>query len=310
VNGRFNQAGISPGVAVMIAILMIAAAWILIGCQAQPTPTPVPTATPMPTATVPPPTATPNLAATQTAQAAQTEAAKTAQAQASLTAQAAAAAAAQTQVAATMAAQRAAGTATAAAQFAAATATAVSGSALRDAIVKNATKSFGPAEGTIEAAQSPGRPPWTFTTSAPVANFVAEVRFFNPSETGNQWDYGFWFRAKMQPPCPAYYALWVRPDKTYMLSLFTGKPGTGSQCEIKQLTRGAVSNLDVSPTGSNLLQLVVFDKAAYFSVNGQFQTTFDVPEIVEAGNVWLRANATQQSQSPVRFADFTVSQVQ
>lgn len=248
------------------------------------------------------PTTTPDAPATATAQAA---VAATSQVQASVTAQAAASATAQAVASITAQAQ---GTARAQ-QTAATAATAQALSAYLEALAQSAKKAYGPADGTLELKGNltvPG-----VFTGVTIRNFVAEIRFFNPSDRAvHPWDYGLAFRRTDRPLRNAEYRLRVRSDETWTLVVSTGERNPDQTLKVTTVTRGSLKNLDTSPTGSNQLRVIVQDKAGYFFVNGDMISALDLSERNVEGDIWIGTGFGIDAQFPglaTRYKDFVVS---
>jgi len=224
------------------------------------------------------PTATPDAPATSTAQAA---ASATSQAQASVTAQAIASATALAQSTATAQAQATA----LAQQTASAAATQQALLVYVDAVVQKANKAYGPVDGTLD------KPPEatsikTLASGVYLRNFVAEARFTNPADGAvHPWDYGFLFRRVLGGRCGASYRVYVSFDQRFRLALTTGKTNPDQTCESKTIVSGIARDLNISPTGSNLIRLVVQDKSAFLFANGVLQAVLDVSEHSDQGDV-------------------------
>ncbi len=241
---------------------------VLVGCTGggitislgQPTATPTATDTPTPT-----PTATPNLDATATAQA---QATSTAQAIAQATARAQSTATAQAQ-----ATTRVQSTATAAAQ---ATATMQAFINSLNALAQTAKRADLHDKGELNA---PAPYIQAETSRANLRNFVWETKFYNP---GQFWKHHFAFR--ITSPYSQYRLL---IDSTSTWILWRPTEGLADAVGGKIVTGGQLSNLDLSPNGSNHFRLIVQDKAAYFFVNGAYISALDVSEVNTSGEMWI-----------------------
>jgi hypothetical protein len=196
--------------------------------------------------------------------------------------------AAATKEAAQMATLRAPTTATAQAQ---ATATAVSRRALL----------AGPLQGELEHEAG-----YVGTQYAGVnlADFVTEVRFFNPydlSEGG--WDCGFGFRDTANAD---EYRLYVNSDGEWVFNRVSrGDGGT----DFGTLASGELSDLDLTPGGSNHLWLEVGGPSASFYVNGGFVASLDVSAKQIHGTLWVGTNFVEGyglEGRATRFQDFNV----
>lgn len=255
-----------------IILGLVACAPVTINISVGTTPTPNQPAAP--TASLPPPaTATPDTLATSAAQA---QATGNAQATSSVNVVATAGA----QSAATAQAQS-----TARAQQTAAAAATLQGTlAFVEALVQKGNKAYGPTDGILDKP-----PEATLIKTMPIGlflrNFVAEAQFANPADGAvHPWDYGFLFRRGPGGRCGASYRLYVSSDQKYRMTLATGKTNPDQTCESKSVASGNVP-LNVSPTGSNAIRLVVQDKSAFLFVNGIFQASLDVSEVAEQGDV-------------------------
>jgi hypothetical protein len=293
-----------------------------------------PTATPTVT-----PTATPNLERTATAQAETTataqaqatataaqatssamQATNTAIAQATATAQTTATAIAQAtgtvaaqatatqQVRATSTAQVQA-TITAQAQVTAtliarATATGQASKAQADALMQKAKQTYTKKEGVIEGVNGPYIA--SFVPNLNMYNFVAEATFFNPADrTVHPWDYGFVFR-------------YTSGDTRYNCRLFIHSSGVwallipqqtnADSVTSKIVGSGALRNLDLSPTGSNHVRVIAYEKTGYLFVNNEFVSTFDLSDTFGM-DLWMGSAFTNGTSFPglrVKFTDFNV----
>lgn len=272
---------------------------IAVACA--PAPTPIPTAVP---------TATPNVEATAAAQAqaaatAQAQASATAQAVSSATAQAAASMTAQAQASATTQAQAT----VRAQQTASAAATTQAFNSYLDTLAQSAKKVYGPTDGVLELKPNTLLVPGLYT-SLNLRNFIAEIRFFNPADPAvHPWDYGIAFRRPPLGKCAPEYRFVLNSEQSYRLIVLTGKTQPDQLCES---TGSSVrfSQFDLSPTGSNLVRLIVQDKAAYVFVNGQSVTTLDVSGYDGQGDIWIGTGFQSSHSFPglaTKYTGFTVS---
>lgn len=243
-----------------------------------PTPTPSPTGTYTPTLT---PTATPNAEATASAQA-----------QATGTARAAALAtreAEQTATARAEATTRAQGTATAAAQ-----ASATRGSLVNaiNTLAQSGKRAYYSDRGEINAT-----PPYVTIENAggtSLRNFVIEVRFLNP---GPNWAYQLGFRDSGPY---SHYRLVVNSSSQWGLIMPTENGGPNT-VQTKTIASGVATGVDLSPSGSNQVRLVVNDKAAFLFLNGQYVSAMDVSERNTSGGIWIGSGTS------FRYENFLVS---
>jgi len=261
------------------SIISISVAIILAACAPAPTPTPTPA-----------PTAPPNAQATATAQA-----------QATVTAQAAATATTQAQSAATAQANA---NATAAAQ-AQATAVVQTIQQTVNALIQNSKKAFGPTDGTLEIVKDFRVP--VVSTNLNLRNFVAEAQYFNPADPAiHPWDYGIQFREIGR----VVYIAIVQGNAAWQVVLTTGRNLPDGRAEVKEIGSGTLTNLDVSPNGSNQLRFVVQDKVGYFFVNGNYVATLDLSENNADGNILISSGNRLVNEFPgmsTRFKNFVIS---
>jgi hypothetical protein len=263
-------------------IILILAAMLMSACGgagATSQPSPTPTLTPTPTVWAEA-TATAQAAVTATAQA-QTTA--TAQAQATTTAQARAQAAT-----ATALAQR---TATAQAQASATTAAGATKTALLafiDALVqKVGDKPYKLHNEKLAAPQT------QFYTTLSLKNFVADAEFTNPADPAvHRWDYGFRFRFV---GTDKYYTFILISDGTWRLNY--PEKALADVIQVKSWG-GKVGKMDLTPTGSNKVRLVVNENAAYLFVNGEFVTVLDVSTYNSGGSLFIGTAFMQGDDFP------------
>ena len=245
--------------------------------------------------------ATANAQATQTAQAQATataiaQATQTAQAQATATAIAQATQTAQAQANATANAQA---TQTAQAQANAttsanATATAQAAITAVNALARLAGPPVVVPDGRLDCVTS-GKIGESRRTSVSPRNFIAEAQFFNPTDSSTHaWDIGFFFR---HTGGDNQYRLVVVSDKQWSLSNAVGSTADG-HADLKTVTQGTVTNLNVSKDGTNQIELVVNDRVAYFFLNGMYVSTLDVSERNTAGPIYVGSGFTDRALFP------------
>lgn len=167
--------------------------------------------------------------------------------------------------------------------------------------VPTATLLFGPATGKIaHSSRSVAFSP------APVhlTDFVAEARFYNPYDgAGQPWDYGFIFREDTDR---SEYRLIVTSGKRWVLTLVEQLDG---KYLFRRLGSGDLDDLDVSPSGSNLLRLAALGGSAQLYVNGKLGATLDVSDYQGAGRVEVATGFYKDSGSEgatTRYEGFKV----
>ena len=245
--------------------------------------------------------ATANAQATQTAQAQATataiaQATQTAQAQATATAIAQATQTAQAQANATANAQA---TQTAQAQANAttsanATATAQAAITAVNALARLAGPPVVVPDGRLDCVIL-GKIGESGRTSVSPRNFIAEAQFFNPTDSSTHaWDIGFFFR---HTGGNNQYRLVVVSDKQWSLSNAVGSTADGNP-DLKTVTQGTVTNLNVSKDGTNQIELVVNDRVAYFFLNGMYVSTLDVSGRNTAGPIYVGSGFTDRALFP------------
>jgi hypothetical protein len=229
--------------------------------------------------------ATANAQATQTAQAqanatANAQATQTAQAQANATANAQATQTAQAQANATTSAN--------------ATATAQAAITAVNALARLAGPPVVVPDGRLDCVTS-GKIGESRRTSVSPRNFIAEAQFFNPTDSSTHaWDIGFFFR---HTGGDNQYRLVVVSDKQWSLSNAVGSTADG-HADLKTVTQGTVTNLNVSKDGTNQIELVVNDRVAYFFLNGMYVSTLDVSERNTAGPIYVGSGFTDRTLFP------------
>jgi hypothetical protein len=275
----------------LLATLMLVACSpnsVAVADSVTPTPIPTPTLTLLPAMTA---TSTPDTTAT-----AQAQASATALAQATIEAQATATADAYWM--ATLVARKATAQANAAA-----TKNALLASI--DALVAQAGRAAREPEGTI-GPNYPGRPAGWFRVGWSWKNFVLDVQFFNPADRAeHSWDYGFVFR-RYDPD--NYYILLLRSDGTWNLS-YSGKRHADYR-EMLRMGNGKIEGIDLSPTGSNKVRLVVNEKDAFLYVNGVFVSALDVSANLSPGELHVVTGYMNSDVFPglsVGFKDLSAS---
>lgn len=253
---------------------------ITISLGAPPTATPTETPTSLPTAT---PTSTPDLTATAQVQASATaqaqataDAQATARAQATTTAQAQATATAQARASATAAAATAQANATAAAQATAA-ATKNAFLAYVDALVQKAGKPVRLPDGQLNSANK------SLPTDLSPKNFVADIEFSNPADPKiHPWDLMFMFRYSS---VENLYLLVLYSNGTWSL-LYPGQR-QADRTTTERIANGNLPMMNLSPTGSNKVRLVVNENTAFLFVNGELAGMMDVSKNPSSGQLLI-----------------------
>ncbi len=159
----------------------------------------------------------------------------------------------------------------------------------------------GPLEGELE--HEPGYV-GTQYAGANLADFVAEVRFFNPYDLSEgSWDYGFGFRDTADAD---EYRLYVNSDGEWTFNRVSRGDG---ETDFGILASGELSNLDLAAGGSNHLWLEVNGPSASFYVNGEFVASLDVSAKQAHGGLWVGTNFVQGygvEGCATRFQNFNV----
>lgn len=170
-----------------------------------------------------------------------------------------------------------------------------------DFIVWPLTAIYGPADGSLEHQVGVISHD---DAEVQLRDFIAEARFYNPYDRAQGiWDYGFGFR---YTGFDNQYCLYVDSDSNWRLTLVTK---SDDKSDFQNIASGKVKDLDLTPTGSNHLRLMVEGNAALFFVNGEYVTTLDVSGKNVAGDVWV-ATAMVKGHGiagrETRYEDFVV----
>lgn len=132
------------------------------------------------------------------------------------------------------------------------------------------------------------------------ANFVVEVRFFNPFFSAAQnpsavWDWGVIFRTQDGNDG---YRLYISSDKSWRME-YMNQSVTGKITSLFDLTQGV----------SNSFRLVVIDGEAWFSLNNTLVDKIDVSALQRSGKIYV-GTAFQRSHdipgATTRYTDFSV----
>jgi len=258
------------------------------------------TATPTLTPTLSPPTvtatSTPDFAAT-----AQVLASATAQAKATADAQAEATARAQSQattaamlaqINATATAQTNTSNATATARANAtviaqanATATALAATAATktallayvDALAQKADNPTRLPDGQLTSSQN------MLNTGLRPKNFFVVIEFGNPADPKiHPWDLTFTFRLSS---VQNYDFLVLYSNGTW--ALYYPEQRQADRTMMQRISSGTIPTLNVSPTGSNRVSLVVYENAGFLFVNGELAGTMDLSGNPSSGELWI-----------------------
>ena len=258
----------------MFRVVLLLTALMLVACTptsitislGAPTATPTFTPTSLPTATA---TSTPDATATAGAQASAT-------AQAKATADAQATATAQARASATAAAATAQANATATAQAAtAATKTAVL--AYVDALLQKALKPVRFPDGRLDSTNN------MLYAGLDPKNFVADIEFGNPADSKiHPWDLLFMFR---RSSVETLYLLVLYSNGTWNL-LYPGQRQADRNI-MEAVANGSLPMMNLSPTGSNKVRLVVSENIACLFMNGELAGMMDVSRNPNSGQLFI-----------------------
>jgi hypothetical protein len=160
-----------------------------------------------------------------------------------------------------------------------------------------ANQNFGPVSGQLAHRTRDN----VKTAGVQLQDFEVEVRFYNPYGAGQgHWDEVIFFRQNSNN----YYNLILDSSKQWTLNL-----------GINQSSKrgfGTIPNWDVSPTGSNLVKLVVKGGTGELMVNGQKNATLNLSDHVAPGDVSILAGFNEGNSKPgavTRYEGFAVRSV-
>jgi hypothetical protein len=127
---------------------------------------------------------------------------------------------------------------------------------------------LGPVDATLHA--SPRRQNLTaWYAGVNLRDFMAQVRFYNPADPRTaRWSVGMAFR---DAGPNNEFRLIISSDQQWWLQHVT--PASDSTANIKELARGRLSSMDVSPGASNLLTLKVKGFQGVLSLNDRAVST-------------------------------------
>jgi serine/threonine protein kinase len=127
-------------------------------------------------------------------------------------------------------------------------------------------------------------------------NFVVEARFYNPYDRAQKpWDYGFFFRH-------------TGKNEDYEVEVNSSAEWT-SWYHNENTGYDSVDHLDLSPTGSNVLTLIVNDDKGFFFVNGYYVDKLDLGDKNEAGDISVATGLVSGDEvtgAATRYENFTV----
>lgn len=268
----------------MLRLVLLLVTLMLAACSPITISIGAPTATATWTPTLPPPTATatatPDLTAT-----AQVHVTATAQAEA--TSQAGV----QATTAAILAQRNATFTAQAKSSDATATAQANATATVQAARVatKNALLAF--VDALVAKADRPSRfTNGELTSSRKILNtdlrpknFVVDMEFGNPADPKvHQWDLMFMFRYSS---VENRFFLVLHSTGTWSL-LYPGQR-QADRTTTEVVSSGTMPTLNVSPTGSNKVRLVVYENAGFLCMNGELAGMMDLSKNPSSGELWI-----------------------
>lgn len=157
------------------------------------------------------------------------------------------------------------------------------------------TRTYAPINGTLEHEAED-----TFVTvyeaDARLADFVVDVRFFNPYDRGeNDWDYGIFFRDVQSQQ----YRVALTSEGYWSHEYVAGGVFT-------TLNSGFITSsiMDTSEDGHNDLRLVVRGRGAQFYVNDNFVAELDVSAHWKAGTIQVVTGSYQGNEVTGRSTAF------
>ncbi len=116
-------------------------------------------------------------------------------------------------------------------------------------------------------------------TGVNLRNFIAQARLYNPYDLSvGGWDYGFIFRHSSNNN---EFRLVISSDRTWVLMSNTGSP-SGSV-----VASGSLPDLDISATGSHLIELIARDAQGVFLLDGQVVADLDLSAHTDSGDIFL-----------------------
>lgn len=162
---------------------------------------------------------------------------------------------------------------------------------------------FGPADGVLPAATH--RQISTRRLGLRVRDFAAQARFYNPADRSQGgWSYGFMFRDSGPNE---QFRLTVDSNENWALSLATLRD---RRLIHQTLASGTLSNLNLSPAGSNVLTLHVKDYTGVFTLNGLRVATLALSAKDLSGDVFPAANLDDAyGRYATRYEQFSVWEV-
>jgi serine/threonine protein kinase len=182
-----------------------------------------------------------------------------------------------------------------------------SGVALEDdlaALTTNKQLVYGPENGELEHEED-GRTE-RGPSSPNVADFVTEVRLFNPfALTVASWNYGLQFRVIEEQ---GYYRLVLTGKKNWYLEYFD----TAKSDPWSTIHEGSISNLDTQAGGSNLLRVIASGDKGWLYVNDEFISELDL-SLMPEGYIQVitgHFNDGEINGYSTKYQNFTVWSIQ
>lgn len=183
--------------------------------------------------------------------------------------------------------------------YAQATASAQSAQSTVDTLMTKAKVAFTRPSGKLEGNDK------VLRSNLYLKNFGFEARFFNPADRAiHKWEYALAFR---EVDYRDRYRLAVNSDGDWMV-LVTAR-FLADRIENDLVASGHLANVDLSPTGSNLIRLVVQENNAYLFVNQQYIATVDVSLKNRPGDAWVGTGITFGTDFPglsTAYKDLTI----
>ncbi len=164
--------------------------------------------------------------------------------------------------------------------------------------------SFGPVDGSIEHDPDDGKID-TYEANVTLEDGISEARFFNPysPETG-RWGSGFLFRTGPSQ----LHTVFVTQSGDWYHYLRTGDASND-----QQVGNGFSAAIATGAYDSNLIRVIVSGETGTLFVNGEFVTTLDLSEVMDAGGVYAIvgyfAGDGVEGKS-TQFEDFKITPIQ
>lgn len=168
-----------------------------------------------------------------------------------------------------------------------------------DTLATGPSGDFGPLDGELRHSPDNAFIETQFAGVA-MADMVVEATFVNPySAAFALWDYGFTLRKNRNDP---FINIVVASDMSWSVIIRDRTPGHE---EISG--GGSLWNLDTSDGGRNRLRVVAVGERGWLFVNGEFISSFALPEEIRTGDVAVITGAYGGSElagAVTRFEDF------